>query len=56
MMPPLGFHVTYGIFVQYEDTIIPLQFSLVTIHHESKLSKDFLQILVGERPQHPNES
>jgi hypothetical protein len=38
MQPPLGFHVRYGIFVQYRDTIIPLQFSLVTAYHEPKLS------------------
>jgi len=38
MLPPLGFHVRYGIFVQYRDTIIPLQFSLAIAHHEPKLS------------------
>jgi hypothetical protein len=33
-----GFHVRYGILFQYRDTIIPLQFNLVTAHHEPKLS------------------
>jgi hypothetical protein len=40
-LSPLGFHVRYGIFIQYGDTKIPFQFNPIITHHELKLSEDF---------------